>query len=404
MELRATVRARTYRDELLMRIAIGVHGRFSAFNIATGLIELGQDIRLFTNYPPSAVARFGVPARLTDGFVMHGVATRVAGRIFRGRRPDGVEAALHRSFGRWLARKLDDEEFDVAYCWSGIAEETFARTRRRKVLNRSSVHIQKQHELLHEESQRAGVAIDVPGKWRIEREKREYAIADVIIVPSIAARASFDGTPVSARVRVVSLTARAAQWRPSEPVVAERIRRIESGARLRVLFVGALSYRKGMFDLAHVVESMSGSMDFRFTGEVMRECARLAGGLSDRAQFDGHVPESELQASYAWADILICPSIEDGFGVVLAHAQAAGIPFIASTNTGGPDLIAMGGKGWIVPIRAPEAIAERLEWCDANRAELASVVRDLWAHPGQRSWQDVARDVVACFGTQPALT
>jgi glycosyltransferase involved in cell wall biosynthesis len=387
-----------------MRVAIGVHGRFSAFNIATGLIELGHDIRLFTNYPSSAVARFGVPADLTEGFTTHGVATRIAGRIFRGRRPDAVEAALHRTFGKWLAARTRDLTFDILYCWSGIAEEAFAITPSRKVLNRSSVHIQRQYDLLHEESQRVGTSIDMPGAWRIEREKREYAAADVIIVPSISARQSFEGTPVSAHVRVAPLTARAAQWRPAQGVVEQRVRRIESGARLRVLFVGAVSYRKGMFDIARVVESMSNSVDFRFTGEVMRECAGLAGRLEGRAQFEGHVPESALPASYAWADVLLCPSIEDGFGVVLAHAQVAGIPFIASTNTGGPDLIALGGKGWIVPIRAPDAIEERLAWCDAHREELAAVVRDLWAHPVERSWQDVARDVAACFGNETAAT
>jgi alpha-maltose-1-phosphate synthase len=379
-----------------MRIAIGVHGRFSAFNIGTGLLELGEDIRVFTNYPPAAVERFGVPAALTEGFVTHGVAARIAGRIFRGGRPDGVEAALHRSFGRWLARQIGNEAFDVAYCWSGVAEETFARTGSQKILNRSSVHIQAQYDLLHEESQRVGLDIDMPGRWRIEREKREYAAADVIIVPSISARESFGGTPVSERVRVVPLTAATRQWRPARSVIEERLQRIARGARLRVLFVGALSYRKGMFDLERVVESMSGSMDFRFTGGVMRECAALAARMESRARFDGHVPESALPASYAWADVLVCPSIEDGFGVVLAHAQAAGIPFIASTNTGGRDLLALGGKGWIVPIRSPAAIQDRLSWCDANRNELSALVENLYAHPVQRSWRDVALDFVQC--------
>lgn len=380
-----------------MRIAIGVHGRFSAFNIATGLMELEQDIRLFTNYPPSTVERFGIPARLANGFVTHGLASRIAGRVFREKRPEGVESLLHTSFGTWFARQIRNEPFDVAYCWSGVAEEAFRDTRSRKVLNRSSVHIRVQHHLLAAESARAGREIDMPVQWRIDREEREYGLADVIIVPSVSASASFEATPVADRVRVVPLTARSAQWRPAREVVDERIRRVESGERLRILFVGALSFRKGMYDLARVVERMSPGMDFRFTGFVMPECRDLVARLEGRARFDGHVSEQQLVESYAWADILVCPSIEDGFGVVLSHAQAAGIPFIASTNTGGPDLLTMGGKGWIVPIRAPGAIEERLSSCDANRKELGAMVHDLYSRPIQRSWQDVAREVLACF-------
>src|SRR5688500_12891606 len=320
MELRAAVRARSRGDEPLMRIAIGVHGRFSAFNIATGLLELGEDFRLFTNYPRSVVNRFGVPPERTRGFVAHGVATRVAGRIFRGRRPEAIEAALHRSFGAWLERQTRKGAYDVAYCWSGIAEETFRERGMRNILSRSSVHIQVQHDLLAEESRRVGRAIDMPGEWRIERETREYALADVIIVPSRSAAASFAGTPAADRVAVVPLTASGTRWRPEPNVVNARVRRIGAREPLRVLFVGALSFQKGMFDLARVVKNMNAAMEFRFTGSVSEECRDLVRDLAHHARFDGHVPELQLRESYAWADILVCPSIQDGFAVVLSHA------------------------------------------------------------------------------------
>ncbi|MGQ0563050.1 MAG: glycosyltransferase, partial [Gemmatimonadota bacterium] len=111
--------------------------------------------------------------------------------------------------------------------------------------------------------------------------------------------------------------------------------------------------------------------------------------------FDGHVPEDRLRHAYAWADVLVCPSIQDGFAVVLAHAQAAALPFVASSNTGGPDLLAAGGRGWIVPIRAPDEIARRLESCDADRQQLADAVRQLYERPLHRSWTDVGRDFMS---------
>ena len=40
--------------------------------------------------------------------------------------------------------------------------------------------------------------------------------------------------------------------------------------------------------------------------------------------------------------MLVLPSVEDGFGIVICEAMAAGLPVIASRNTGGPDVIALG--------------------------------------------------------------
>jgi glycosyltransferase involved in cell wall biosynthesis len=57
----------------------------------------------------------------------------------------------------------------------------------------------------------------------------------------------------------------------------------------------------------------------------------------------------------------VLPSIEDGFGLVMAEAMACGCPVISSTHTGGEDLYTNGKEGFIVPIRSAEAIAERLQ-------------------------------------------
>jgi glycosyltransferase involved in cell wall biosynthesis len=59
--------------------------------------------------------------------------------------------------------------------------------------------------------------------------------------------------------------------------------------------------------------------------------------------------------------LLALPSIEDGFGLVLSQALACGCPILASTNTGGDDLITNGLEGFIVPIRNSEALTDRMQ-------------------------------------------
>jgi starch synthase len=57
---------------------------------------------------------------------------------------------------------------------------------------------------------------------------------------------------------------------------------------------------------------------------------------------------------------MVLPSLEEGMAMVQAQALACGCPVIASTNTGGADLFTDGREGYVVPIRDPTAIAERL--------------------------------------------
>jgi glycosyltransferase involved in cell wall biosynthesis len=81
----------------------------------------------------------------------------------------------------------------------------------------------------------------------------------------------------------------------------------------------------------------------------------------DGVELLGPVPRAELTRLMQRSHVLVLPSIEDGFGLVMAEAMACGCPVIASTNTGGADLFTDGSEGFLVPIRDPQAIAEKLQ-------------------------------------------
>jgi glycosyltransferase involved in cell wall biosynthesis len=60
-------------------------------------------------------------------------------------------------------------------------------------------------------------------------------------------------------------------------------------------------------------------------------------------------------------DVLVLPSLHEGFGLVIGEAMAHGLVVIATPHTAAPDLIDDGIDGFIVPIRSASAIAEKLE-------------------------------------------
>ncbi|KKN87059.1 hypothetical protein LCGC14_0263290 [marine sediment metagenome] len=54
------------------------------------------------------------------------------------------------------------------------------------------------------------------------------------------------------------------------------------------------------------------------------------------------------------------PSVTEGFGIEVLEAMAHGRPVIVSEGAGASDLVDDGVTGFVVPIRSPEAIAERI--------------------------------------------
>jgi glycosyltransferase involved in cell wall biosynthesis len=76
--------------------------------------------------------------------------------------------------------------------------------------------------------------------------------------------------------------------------------------------------------------------------------------------FHPPVSQAKLRDFYNQCSVFVLASVADGFGMVVAQAMACGLPVIVTENVGAKDLIVDGVNGFIVPIGAPEIIAERL--------------------------------------------
>ena len=386
-----------------LKIDIVVHGRFHAFELANSLRALGHDVLVHTNYPKLIAARFGLPADCIRSCLSHGLLSRSFDRIGRWAPKSVGDRVLHTAFGTWAARGIRPEA-DIVHGFSGVMEETLqlpARSvaRQLRTIVRGSAHIREQARLLLEEEQRVGVPIDRPSEWMIAREEREYALADRIIVLSTFAHESFvaGGVPRE-RLLVNPLGVDMDRFRVAGDDAAERKRRILSGAPLRVLSVGTFSYRKGAHDLERMARALNGRMQFRFVGnrpEETRELCLLAAPVMD---FVDRVSEDSLPEQYAWGDVFVFPTIEDGFAAVILQAAAGGLPVLATGNCAAPDCIVEGKTGWVLPIRNGEAFIERLIWCDEHRAELAAMSQAAPACAHNRQWSVAADELATLLG------
>jgi glycosyltransferase involved in cell wall biosynthesis len=390
-----------------MKIAIIVHGRFHAFDLARAL-SLHHDVVVFTNYPKWAARRFGLAKHQVRSFWIHGIASRLAERFTRELGLRYPEAVLHKMFGRWAATELIREDWDVVHGFSGVSQEVSSALAGRstlKLIVRGSSHIRTQARILEEEERRTGSHLDRPSRWMIAREEAEYAMADRIVVLSSFARESFlsEGENPE-RICLLPLGASAKAFSPRAGVVEERCRRILAGEPLRILQVGNLCFRKGFWDMAEIVKALGGSFRFRFVGPVLSEVRPLIAGLQGKADFVPREPQNALPDQYSWGDLFIFPTLEDGFAVVLAQAAMSGLPILTTPNCAGTDLIQEGQTGFVLPIRSSASFVEKLQWCDIHRVELAAMVRKTSSDFRPRDWSQVAADFerIVCSALEQA--
>ena len=136
-------------------------------------------------------------------------------------------------------------------------------------------------------------------------------------------------------------------------------------------------------------------------GLAQSEIARL--GIGDRVTVVGRVREAELADWYRRAQILLSPSLYEGFGLPAAEAMASGTPVIATDAGALPEVVADGETGIIVPATDPGALADEIvellanpergrELGSAGRARVLD--RFTWRHHA-RACEALYRTVIA---------
>jgi glycosyltransferase involved in cell wall biosynthesis len=168
----------------------------------------------------------------------------------------------------------------------------------------------------------------------------------------------------------------------------------------RVICVASISVRKGIIDLLEAWKRLAvPDGELVLIGRVnpeMNNVLRSYDGLFTHIPF---VPNQGLSHYYKESTVFVLPSLEDGFGLVCGEAMASGLPVIATTNMGVAEIIDDGVDGYIVPIRSPDAIAERLLWLYRDREKAFAMGRD--AARKMRSlngWEGYTQQLIEIYG------
>jgi glycosyltransferase involved in cell wall biosynthesis len=163
---------------------------------------------------------------------------------------------------------------------------------------------------------------------------------------------------------------------------AEACRKLGLDAkRRRVLYVGNLAPVKGPTILAKAAEQLF-EADVIFVGVGTEE---IKAGRCVGARLHDEIP--------LWmnaCDVLCLPSLNEGLPNVVLEAMACGLPVVASSVGGVPEVVRDGVNGFLVPPSAPLALAEALQRALATRFD-HEIIR---ASISEFNWDANARTVL----------
>lgn len=298
--------------------------------------------------------------------VVYGLLRFAPGRM----RPSSRRLFLWQDHGfdRWTGKRLDACNF--IHAMPGQCRETFRAARRRSirtVLNHATGPVRDWVRIMEPEYRRVGLRLEEVCPYDelyFNREDEEYALSDWHCVASSVVRDQLVAQGIDAsRIWQVPYGAEPEIFHPKGMPAA--------GTAASIAFAGQVGLRKGLKTLLDALARCGGKpwrMDFygAVLDEAQHDLSKYGGEIP--LHFHGAVSQRALADAFRKATVLVLPSLEEGFGLVVPQALACGLPCVVSDRTGAKDLIRQGENGSIFPVQNAEALAEELhQWVENPR-------------------------------------
>lgn len=130
-----------------------------------------------------------------------------------------------------------------------------------------------------------------------------------------------------------------------------------------VLHVGAIQRRKNIARLVRAFESLDSEWRLVLAGSAGFGSEEILAGIEQsaarsRIEVTGYLSQPQMDDLYARASIFAFPSLDEGFGIPLLEAMAAGVPIVCSDTSALPEVV--GDAAIKIDPQREESIAEGL--------------------------------------------
>lgn len=311
---------------------------------------------------------------------------------------DAVYQSLDKYVAKNLEKQVKNNKISAVYAYEDAALRTFIRAKElglKCFYDLPIAYWETARQLMTVEAERLpGWACTLGGGIldsieKIERKTRELQLADVVIGPGEFVISSL---PVWASEKQ-TLTAHFGS--PEAKNTKDKLKENKQSKPLRVIFVGSMSQRKGLADLFDAMRILNRSdVELVVMGSLMAPMEFYRKQYADFTYEAGRPHDQVLTLMHS-CDVFCLPSIVEGRALVMQEAMSQSLPIIITQNTGGSDLIHEGQTGFLVPIRSPEIIAEKLAWFAENRTAIPEMGRMAKEHAAEYTWRNYGDNIVS---------
>ena len=339
-----------------LKVTLATISRFNSFELATQLERYQVLSAIYTGFARHFVRSYPIaPEHIrTCPWLQTPLEAAQRLNLMPRRWEEIVGWHAKQALDHHIARTLPSCHVYCALSGVGLASGAVAKSNGAVyVCNRLSCHIVYQDRIMRLEFDRLDLPFAGIDQRIIDKECAEYDAADAVLVPSTFARRSFVELGMAEeKIHVIPFGVNTSHFKRTAPR--------DDG--FRILFVGELSVRKGLHELLKAFKSADlKNATLVLVGAERPETKTLLSRFPvSSVEITGPLGRSDISVQMSRASVFVLPSIEDGFGLVMAEALACGCPVIASENTGATDLYTDGQEGSIVPVRDTDALAQSL--------------------------------------------
>lgn len=192
-----------------------------------------------------------------------------------------------------------------------------------------------------------------------------------------------------------------------------------------VLFVGRITRQKGILHLVEAIHRLdpgiqvvlcAGAPDTEEIGQEMEARVEAARRETDNpiVWIADMLPRDDVITMYTHADVFVCPSVYEPFGIINLEAMACETPVVASAVGGIPEIVVPEETGLLVDVDPTEGETVEPRDPDAFATRLARSVNTLMADSDRRrsmgtaarrrveeqfSWQSIAEQTLSFYKT-----
>jgi glycosyltransferase involved in cell wall biosynthesis len=208
---------------------------------------------------------------------------------------------------------------------------------------------------------------------------KEYELADTILVLSEFAKQTMlsNGIPEN-KLRLVNLGYSPKQFIPKQQYPS-------TNEVLQLVFIGTVSYRKGIHLLLNFIQSTTLNIHLTIAGSLgdgiskeMLHCSKVS--------YLSFLQHNEIVKLLHQSDVFVFPSFLDSWAMVVIEAMACGLPVIVTENTGAKEAI-NNDCGFIIPVNDAIMLEEKINFFYNNREQVRIMGQAAAVQAKKYTWQ-----------------